>query len=750
MDAETTDEDLAARESQLTQLADTILASSNKRPIIVMGDTNCRYTRDNVKTLFIDVLNNDSRFTVTDPWITYGRQGLYPTYGTSSLMASSLGYRQGEVVDKLFMINNTESDIRLVAESYAQDLSFVDDDGEALADHWPCVVEFSYHDYDPLVDDVVDDSSMAGKTYYLRNVATGYYLKAGGWWGTHALQGEYGQPITFGELSDGVYALQSPMGYVGGTDPYMDATSYTSWTLLQGSKGYILTTSGVALAAEATTSFSAYGPNTGYVTTATLNTSDTYQQWELLTSDDILEEAQYATMESPANLTHLLPGANFDRNDSQVSSSWQGWPTTATKMTHNYADGQSGSEQGNYVAEVYVESYSGWTTYGTTWNIYQKLSVPNGHFKVTGQSFQRIADKLNNANVNLSFYANNDSTQVLDISAASCTSAIGSTTSGDYYYPNSMAEAALFFNAGYYQNSVETTVTDASLTVGLRKTWATKSSNVWTCFDNFQLLYYPLPSLTLKTVTDTEDDNYGIYYRTFSNKVGYLMPVTNTTDNTTANPVPYRLTKIAQGDGDGQLTLTFTALSANSDSYYEIPAETGILFRYASGSTSGDLDESITFDGQLIPTDNASSISGTNYLTPQLTAETVTEDNWGQKLALYNYSTSTKLGTNNGTDVNGLGLGFYTLRIGATMSANTAVILASDVTTALSESTGTDNNVIAATMIFQDSDDNVDAVETISLKADTNATDAIYDLSGRRVSRPVKGIYIVNGKKVLY
>ena len=33
--------------------------------------------------------------------------------------------------------------------------------------------------------------------------------------------------------------------------------------------------------------------------------------------------------------------------------------------------------------------------------------------------------------------------------------------------------------------------------------------------------------------------------------------------------------------------------------------------------------------------------------------------------------------------------------------------------------------------------------------SEENADDKVYDLQGRRVANPVKGIYIVNGKKVL-
>ncbi len=286
------------------------------------------------------------------------------------------------------------------------------------------------------------------------------------------------------------------MGYVAGTDPYMDSGTYTEWTMLQGEDGYVFYVDGKALTANDATTFS-YGPNTRYVTTADLDITDKYQQWELVTSDDILSDARFATVDNPINLTHLMPGANFDRNDTQsIEDNWLGWPTTATKMTYNYADGTVDIEQGNYVAEVYVQSYSGSTTYGTTWDIYQSLtSVPNGHYTLTAQAFQRVADKLDNANEALHLYMNDDYVSVQDIKTATCTDNIGSTTSGSYYYPNSMAEAALFFNRGYYADTVQTDVTDGTLTVGITKTWTTKGSNVWTCFDNFQINYYPATSL---------------------------------------------------------------------------------------------------------------------------------------------------------------------------------------------------------------------------------------------------------------
>lgn len=148
MDADSDAGDITARESQLTQLADAIKASDNGNPIIVMGDTNCRYTREQLETLFIDGINADERFTIQDAWIEKVRGGAYPTYGADAIVAIDKGgsyeYPEAEIVDKVFYINNTDSSVTLRANSYVIATDFTDTDGKALADHWPVVVEFTY------------------------------------------------------------------------------------------------------------------------------------------------------------------------------------------------------------------------------------------------------------------------------------------------------------------------------------------------------------------------------------------------------------------------------------------------------------------------------------------------------------------------------------------------------------------------------------------------------------------------------
>lgn len=500
MDAETSAEDLAARESQLNQLVAAIKATDNKRPIIVCGDWNCRYTRDKLKNLFIDVLNKDERFTVRDAWIEYGRNGIYPTYGTNAIMASENGYRRGEVVDKILYINNTASDLRINALSYVQDLSFINEEGEPLADHWPAVVEFEYHKYDPAIDDVEEGEKdpMEVQPFYLRNRSTGHFLKIGGQNATHAVQGTYGSPMQFTKVSDNIYRIESPIGGLTANDPFMDGES-AEWTLKEKDGYYWLTYksggSTYALDGKGTRDYN-YGPNKRDVTIAAYSSTSKYQQWELLTLEQLNAEAIMTNEGDTYDMTYMLPGANFDYKDFDGHNAWQGWMTNATRMWCNKGDGRVDIVNGNPVAEVFVNTCNEWLgscNHETKWDISQKINgFLNGKYRVTCQAFQRISNS-NTTTATIELYANDQAQQVqLMYEGAQITNSSfgGSTKDGDYYYPNTMAEATLYFNAGYYENSVEVEVTDGTMTLGIRKTSDTgKSNSAWTCFDNFQIIF---------------------------------------------------------------------------------------------------------------------------------------------------------------------------------------------------------------------------------------------------------------------
>lgn len=148
MDADSDQGDIDARHAQLIQLADAIKASDNGNPIIVMGDTNCRYTREDIRAWFMDPINADKRFEIKDAWVEDAWNGTYPNVGEDALMAVDKGgtyqYPQAEIVDKIFYINNTDSQVKLALDSYDVATDFTNSSGAALADHWPIVGTFTY------------------------------------------------------------------------------------------------------------------------------------------------------------------------------------------------------------------------------------------------------------------------------------------------------------------------------------------------------------------------------------------------------------------------------------------------------------------------------------------------------------------------------------------------------------------------------------------------------------------------------
>lgn len=188
MDAETDDADLAARESQMAQLAADIIGSyDNGRPKLVMGDTNCRYTRDYLRTKFIDVVASDGKYDVRDAWVEYCRQGIYPTYGSDALMVGELGYVKGEIVDKIIYMNPTAANCaKLRLNSFAVDTDFNDESGEPLADHYPVTANFTATAA-TVTASASDhwtwkcEQAAGGSSFYLYNVGYQAFLRSDGY-----------------------------------------------------------------------------------------------------------------------------------------------------------------------------------------------------------------------------------------------------------------------------------------------------------------------------------------------------------------------------------------------------------------------------------------------------------------------------------------------------------------------------------------------------------------------------------------
>jgi hypothetical protein len=95
----------------------------------------------------------------------------------------------------------------------------------------------------------------------------------------------------------------------------------------------------------------------------------------------------------------------------------------------------------------------------------------------------------------------------------------------------------------------------------------------------------------------------------------------------------------------------------------------------------------------------------------------------------------------NGT--NGVGLYKATLNKDAEGADGTTHFLNNANKAYLPAATGAESRFL----VFNFGDDNATAIEGIEAESTANAV--VYDLAGRRVQKAQKGLYIVNGKKVI-
>lgn len=139
MDAGSAEGDKEARRSQLIQLRNALLAEKRERPAIIMGDTNCYYSRDNVISLLFNPINESGKMTIEDAWRIKGQN-------------------QEETLDKVFYINPTEGP-HILPQTFTLCTDYVREDGVTpIGDHYPIAVVFkTSNSQDAMVEDVDAD-----------------------------------------------------------------------------------------------------------------------------------------------------------------------------------------------------------------------------------------------------------------------------------------------------------------------------------------------------------------------------------------------------------------------------------------------------------------------------------------------------------------------------------------------------------------------------------------------------------------
>lgn len=201
--------DLSSRADNLSQLSSFIASHSATNAVIVMGDTNSRYTRVG------DTISAFARTNgLTDAWVQLQRGGVEPTAGDPALLCDTAAITDTcEVVDKI--LYRSSRFITLDATSYHnQHAAFLDSAGAMLSDHDPINVTFTWStnpalrfsdqfggphgDYRGDVDQVPTEGVPAGRvgSIFIRtgsrvdqvgvNLSTGVSLAHGGSGGNYA------------------------------------------------------------------------------------------------------------------------------------------------------------------------------------------------------------------------------------------------------------------------------------------------------------------------------------------------------------------------------------------------------------------------------------------------------------------------------------------------------------------------------------------------------------------------------------
>ncbi len=311
----------------------------------------------------------------------------------------------------------------------------------------------------------------AGATYYLYNPAAKAFLKAGNSWGTRASFGQDAYPIIL-EGADNVYALSTTLAFAGkglrASDLFMDQ-SLDKFTFEEVGNGIY--------------TFSSGGKYVAYTGVNTVEYAAELNEgcyWQLLTADVIKEQMLVADENNPYDVTALIPGANFGRQNAQ-NSAWTGSPSIDGDVDNFCA------EKWNAGISVVSQTLTG---------------LPNGTYRLQAQGLYRMGGvdgsvALRDAGqeiYDVKFFANTDSVMVMSVmDEAGKLAGVGDAYGTYGAAPNNRNHASKFFNAGYYEHSLYFTVTDGTAVIGVANN--TGAGADWLVFDNFRLTYYGTASI---------------------------------------------------------------------------------------------------------------------------------------------------------------------------------------------------------------------------------------------------------------
>ncbi|MCH5177367.1 MAG: Ig-like domain-containing protein [Prevotellaceae bacterium] len=357
--------------------------------------------------------------------------------------------------------------------------------------------------------------------FYIRNVGTGRFLGQGNSWDTQASLIVHGKPIKV-TASNGKYKLTEIVKANAGlgADCYTDNGTPVELTIAEVSPGiYTIDYNGALTAANAGNTIVSY---------QNIDKTNALAQWQFLTRDDMERN-----LWTGSDATFYVKGALAQR-DASTNSAW-----TASNVTTSFGDGDLSPTNAYVCSESWHKDAFSYT---------QTATVPNGKYKVSVQGF-------NNGTSDAKLIANEANVQL----RAQSSENHGMTC-------NSRTTAAKVFEAGYYHNEVEVTVTNNTLKLGVEGS----SKDCWVAWNNFELEL--LEYTHVNSITATPEENEII--------IGKTTTITTTIDPEDASfPTVYYTSSneaIATVNQDGLVNalatgdVTITAMANNQSAKVEI------------------------------------------------------------------------------------------------------------------------------------------------------------------------------------
>ncbi|MBR7125841.1 MAG: hypothetical protein IKC86_04465 [Prevotella sp.] len=319
--------------------------------------------------------------------------------------------------------------------------------------------------------------------YFIRNNATGMFLKAGHDWGVMAAMGKHGKRFTYEKVGD-VYKLNTNLSGDNMSEHWFrgDCWIDNGGTPLQISwvdeSKHLARIKNVENNQELCQNYP-WETDRGRF-------SDNYKDWneqnrdyvflwQMLTKADLLAELTDASLYNayPKDATFMIECWDFSRHDDGPATLWEGL----------FEEGQTprntldwGSNRSNYVGQK---------TGVNNYDIHQTLTgLPNGVYQLRAQGFYKAGA---GEGVVAKLYAGSAETPLKNITDGS--------------NPANCEAAGNAFNDGQYKNAVTVEVTDGTLRIGIKAEGADAAG--WCVFDNFELYYYGTETTVAAVAADT-------------------------------------------------------------------------------------------------------------------------------------------------------------------------------------------------------------------------------------------------------